>query len=173
MKKYLFVLLAIFISITSCSKDKTFTVEEKDGVKYFSNKGFPSELEFDPDLKLSFKISGNNKEGQDNDRIFSNIYDLAVDSEQSIYIADSHSSTIKKFDKTGKYINTFGRLGGGPGEYGMLGDISIFNDTIAVFDQASDKWVKFDKKSNFLGFKSFPQDKQPIFMEQLNKNRNL
>ena len=173
MKKYLFVVLAIIIALTSCSKDKTFTVEEKDGVKYFSNKGVPSELEFDPALKLIVKISGTESDDDAEERIFSNIYDLVVDSEQSIYIADSHSSTIKKFDKTGKYINTFGRLGGGPGEYGMLGDISIFNDTIAVFDQASDKWVKFDKKSNFLGFKSFPQDKQPIFMEQLNKNRNL
>ncbi|MCK4980150.1 MAG: 6-bladed beta-propeller [Candidatus Delongbacteria bacterium] len=173
MKKYLFVILVMFIALTSCSKDKTFTVEEKDGVKYFSNKGVPSELEFDPDLKLSVKISGTESDDDAKERIFSRVADLVVDSEQSIYIADSHSSTIKKFDKNGKFIKSFGGLGNGPGEYQMLGDMSIFNDTIVVFDQASIKRVKYDTDGKFLGFKHFQQDAKPMFMEQVNKERSL
>jgi hypothetical protein len=173
MKKYLFVVLAILIAITSCSKDKTYTVEEKDGVKYFSNKGVPSVLEFDPALKLIVKISGTEREYDAVERVFSKVSDIVVDSKGSIYIADNHSSTIKKFDKKGNYVKTFGRLGNGPGEYGMLGDMSIFNDTIVVFDQASVKRVKFDTNGKFLGFKYFQTDAKPMFLEQINKERNI
>lgn len=173
MKKYLLVLIAVLIALTGCSKNSTYTVEEKDGIKHFSNNGTPAEIGFDPALNLTLKISGSSKDGEDVDRIFGRISDLLVDSEGSIYIADSQSSTIKKFDKTGKYIKTFGRLGSGPGEYGMLGDMSIFNDTIVVFDQASIKRVKFNTDGEFLGFKRFDTDAKPMFMEQMNKEQNL
>ncbi|MBN2790795.1 MAG: 6-bladed beta-propeller [Candidatus Delongbacteria bacterium] len=173
MKKYLFVLMALLIALTSCSNNSTYKVETVDGVKNFTNNGTPSIPDFDPGLKLKIKISGTESDDDPEERVFSKVSDIVVDSKGSIYIADSHSSTIKKFDRAGKYIKTFGRLGNGPGEYGMLGDMSIFNDTIVVFDQAAIKRVKFDTDGEFLGFKHFQQDAKPMFLEQINKERNL
>ena len=88
MKKYLFILLAIFMALTSCAKDETYTMEEKSGVKYFSNKGIPSVKEFDPSIKLSMKISGTESDDDTKERVFSRVSDIVVDSKGSINIFD-------------------------------------------------------------------------------------
>ncbi|MDA3838757.1 MAG: 6-bladed beta-propeller, partial [Candidatus Delongbacteria bacterium] len=173
MKKCLFVVLVMLIVLTSCSKDSTYKIEVNEGVKNFSNNGTPADLEFDPNLNLTMKISGTESDEDATERIFSKVLDMVVDSESNIYIADDHSSTIKKFDLNGKFVNSFGGLGNGPGEYQMLGDMNICNDTIVVFDQASYRRVKFDKNGDFLGFKYFHTDAKPIFLEQVSKDRNL
>jgi len=173
MKKCLFAVLVMLIVLTSCSKNSTYKMEVNEGVKNFSNNGIPTDLEFDPNLNLTMKISGTESDDDTKERVFSKVADIVVDSKGSIFIADGHSSTIKKFDKMGNYIKTFGRLGNGPGEYEMLGDMSIFNDTIVVFDQAAIKRVNFDTNGEFLGFKHFRSDAKPMFMEQMNKERSL
>jgi hypothetical protein len=78
---------------------------------------------------------------------FAGISDIAVNNNGEIYIADRRLAEIRKFDKDGKCILTFGRKGQGPGEFqsirllsiapsgevivydDMLGRISIFADT--------------------------------------------
>lgn len=78
---------------------------------------------------------------------FAGISDIAVNSSGEIYIADRRLAEIRKFDKDGKHILTFGRKGQGPGEFqsirvlsighngeviiydDMLGRISVFSDT--------------------------------------------
>ena len=44
------------------------------------------------------------------------VKDLDVDDEERIFVLDSKEANIKVFDKSGKYINTIGRKGQGPGE---------------------------------------------------------
>ncbi|MFA6654194.1 MAG: 6-bladed beta-propeller [Candidatus Delongbacteria bacterium] len=172
MKKYYIALMVLVITIASCTKDSTYTVEKKDGIQNFSNSGVPAEKDFTPDLKLVTTIKGSSGD-QNADRIFSKVSDLVIDSKGNIFISDGQSFTVKKFNSDGKFIKSFGRQGSGPGEFEFMGDMSIFNDTVYVFDQASYERVKFNSDGDFLGTKVFPRDRQPMFLEQVDNEKNL
>lgn len=55
-------------------------------------------------------------EGRD-EYMFGRLRSLAVAPDGSIYIFDSHAMELRKYAPDGTYVMTFGREGGGPGEY--------------------------------------------------------
>ena len=55
-------------------------------------------------------------EGRD-EYMFGRIRSLAAAPDGSIYVFDSHAMELRKYAPDGTYIATFGREGGGPGEY--------------------------------------------------------
>ncbi len=55
-------------------------------------------------------------EGAD-EYMFGRVRSLAVASDGSIYVYDSHAKELRKYAPDGTYVATFGREGGGPGEY--------------------------------------------------------
>lgn len=57
-------------------------------------------------------------EGPD-EYMFGQIQSLAVAPDGSIYLFDSHVPALRKYAPDGSYLTTFGRAGGGPGEYRM------------------------------------------------------
>lgn len=83
------------------------------------------------------------------------IYDVAINNDY-IYIAgQSKEYPIMKFKKDGSFINTIGRIGGGPGEYlTSPTKLSLQNDNLAVLLPEFNKIILF-KKDNFLIEKYF------------------
>jgi len=57
--------------------------------------------------------------------ILSNPYRIAVDQNGSIYVADTVNNAIKKFDKSGKLITTFGIYGGEDGQFNQPQGIAV------------------------------------------------
>jgi hypothetical protein len=57
-------------------------------------------------------------EGPD-EYMFGQVLSLAVAPDGAIYIFDSHVPALRKYAPDGTYLTTFGRAGGGPGEYRM------------------------------------------------------
>lgn len=55
-------------------------------------------------------------EGRD-EYMFGRVRSLAVGPDGSIYVFDSHAMELRKYASDGTYVATFGREGGGPGEY--------------------------------------------------------
>lgn len=55
-------------------------------------------------------------EGAD-EYMFGRVRSLAAAPDGSIYVYDSHAKELRKYAPDGTYITTFGREGGGPGEY--------------------------------------------------------
>ena len=177
MKKMIVVLLMFVLALVmiSCDKngsnelkkkDLNYTVETReDGVKLIKNNGKATISELNLGLKEIITITGeDNSEEGDKDRVFSKVNGLAVDSKGNIFIGDMGSSSIKKFDKSGKFIKSFGRVGSGPGEYEMLADLCINNDTINVFDPLTNKYVKFNSEGEFIGNKIFTDGSKPMFL---------
>jgi hypothetical protein len=67
--------------------------------------------------------------------VFRQIADVAVNSKGDIYVADEQLTEIRKFDKEGKHLLTFGRKGQGPGEFQSIRVLSIDpRDDIMAFD---------------------------------------
>lgn len=65
---------------------------------------------------------------------FSRVLDVGVDSRGNIYAGDQHGEIVV-LNPTGELVRRFGRMGGGPGEYQMVGPISPFSgDSLFVFD---------------------------------------
>jgi hypothetical protein len=66
---------------------------------------------------------------------FAGISDMAVNGKGEIYVADRRLAEIRKFDKDGRYLLTFGRKGQGPGEFQSIRVLSIGSrDEVIVFD---------------------------------------
>jgi WD40 repeat protein len=52
----------------------------------------------------------------DENYIFTHITRISIDSEGKLFVLDTRENCIKIFDSNGKYLKTYGREGGGPGE---------------------------------------------------------
>jgi len=69
---------------------------------------------------------------------FAGISDVAVNGNGEIYVADRRLAEIRKFDKEGQHLLTFGRKGQGPGEFqsvrvlsiGRGGEVVVFDDML-------------------------------------------
>ena len=161
------ILLIVLILFAGCSKQNdtkvtTYEVIEKNGVKTVLNKNEPSDPNFGYNFTEVFSISGIDVNDPESGRSFHNCENVTADREGSIYIVDRQSNTIKKFDKNGKYLLSFGRKGSGPGEYNQAKDICAVNDTVFVFDPSSSKVIKFDLEGNHL-YTKVMSEKVPVF----------
>jgi hypothetical protein len=70
--------------------------------------GGPSTLE--PELRIGAL------EGEDHE-MFGRVQALAVSGDGDIYVMDGQIPALRKYSADGEYLGTFGRSGGGPGEY--------------------------------------------------------
>jgi len=79
-------------------------IEEEDEVKIIKNPNKPlyGEIEFELEEDLSI---GNN---EDENYSFNRVRGLVVDEEENIYVSDTDNRRIQKFDRHGKYLQTFG-----------------------------------------------------------------
>lgn len=151
MKRSVIVISAIlsFILFISCTKEQTCTVTEKDGVKTYRNKNIPSveKLDFNP-VKL---FTLNEDTVSENYISYTDLDMIGADSEGNIYVGDMGSTPkVNKYDKNGKFLSTFVRLGSGPGEIGRVCFVCVSNDTVLVGDSRNGAVSLFDKSGCFI-----------------------
>jgi hypothetical protein len=123
-------------------------VEEIDGVAVISNPKEPMYKNEVFHLEEELSIGDEEKGGE---YILSEPIDIEVDPEGKIYVLDRRECHVKVFDKNGKYVNTIGSKGQGPGE--MSGSSSFLitpQDEIAINDPSARKIHFFDRDGNFL-----------------------
>ncbi len=71
------------------------------------------------------------------DIFFESLGTVSCDPEGNIYVVDSGSLNIKKFDAQGKFLQTIGREGQGPGEFGGLYYSTFAKDRLVVWDSGN------------------------------------
>ncbi len=74
---------------------------------------------------------------------------VALDAAGGIYVADQKPAVIKQFGPDGGYIRSFGREGGGPGEF-QVAFIAAAPGALALHDPRSSRTSVFDFAGNFL-----------------------
>jgi len=160
----LFLGIAVFMGWTSVAspvsqpswKGKIVT---ENGVKMVKNPAEPFYGELILQLEQDLSIGGN--ENDDNYYFPKRVQGLTVDDEGNIYVTDGGNRRIQKYDKTGKYVQTIGRRGQGPGEYQSPGRI-LFDDegNLCVYDSPAihffHKDGTFIKKVVLKTFISYP-----------------
>ena len=82
---------------------------------------------------------------------FSQIVDLAVGSEGSIYVADAHPPSVLQFDRRGRFVRRIGREGAGPGEYkSILGLSMLRGGDLALWDNGNGRISVYDSAGAYL-----------------------
>jgi hypothetical protein len=123
------------------------TIEKEDGVKVIKNPNEPLYGEITFDLEEDLSIGSE----EDENYMFYRAGPPVVDSEGNILILDRGNYRIQKYDKDGKYLQTIGRQGQGPGEFEMPFTLWMdADDNIYVWDMGRRIIQKFAKSRNFI-----------------------
>lgn len=113
-------------------------------------------IKFSPDGKELLRLGKAGQKGAGND-VFDRPTGIAFATNGDIFISEGHApdfgnSRIVKFDKNGKFIKTFGKLGSGDGE--LKGPHVLAFDSqgrLFVADRSNSRVVFFDQDGKFLG----------------------
>ena len=145
MKKLCIILpLALILCVMVGCQDKaewSGAFEEENGVMVVKNPKKPIYSEDVFSLEEDLIIG--EKEGRE-EYMFSRIR-MDVDDNENIYILDMKAPNIRVFDKNGKHLNTFGKIGQGPGEFQKPIDFIQITPKkeIAVYDLPSRQFIFF------------------------------
>lgn len=128
MKKIILIISLIAFSLFNQLDSTGIKISEKkdnieDSIQIISNPNEPVFGEIIFDLEEDLRIG---KESNEN-YLFNKIQDVQVDLSGNIYVSDMNNFRIQKFDKNGKYLQTIGRWGQGPGEFEQPTIIRIDN----------------------------------------------
>ena len=153
MRTKIIIIISCFILalvLFSCSGKQTgestwqAEVKEENGVTTIINPSAPKYGDITLDLEENLSI-GNEEE---NNYKFYKAYRIAVDDQSNIYVLDSGNFRIQKFDSTGKYLQTIGKKGQGPGEFERM--YSLFLDLKNnIYISGRRRIKKFDNKGQF------------------------
>ena len=171
MKKQIVVGIVAIMLLLGCSKKEealNYTIKEINGIKNYINKVEPSNRDFNYAFDEVLTIKGDNG-SKDSLRSFFSSNNISVDSKENIFIVDDNSNTIKKFDKNGQFLKSFGNVGTGPGEYGQAKNLVILNDIVYISDPSTFKIIKFDTEGDFIDSKQYG-NRTPEFIIPSNKN---
>ena len=149
MKLFKLLSITLFIAmIVNCAKKedvKTYEQYEENGVKITKNNGIPADSTLELNLKKVFTI---NAQVDSLIRLKSSA-SIIEDKDKNIYVLDSRSQDIKKYDSSGHFQKIIGRKGQGPGEFHYPAIIFITNDTLMVYNNGSRKISKFNLDGRF------------------------
>ena len=149
--KIVTVVLSLFIFMVFPCFSQNIKIEKKDDVTIIHNPkrpgqvpGAPKALSLEEDLRIGIE------EG-DEDYMFANLRSVQVDDEENIYVLDAKYVKIKVYDKSGKHIRSFGKIGQGPGEFGWPSRMVIRTDEkIAILDSGNRRFSYYSREGDCL-----------------------
>lgn len=78
-------------------------------------------------------------------------YDMAVDSNNNLYLLNSSSSIVEVYSSEGVYINQWGSFGTGQGQFGYPSGIAIdSSNNVYIVEQGNDRVQKLDINGGFI-----------------------
>jgi hypothetical protein len=142
--------------VTSWGQDGLFknphTVRfDNAGNLWMVDTGTQTVRKFSLDGKVLLTIGTPNEPGADQTHM-NQPNDVAVGSNGDIYVSDGYGNDrIVEFDKSGRFLRTWGKLGTGPGEFSQPHSIVLDSkDRVYVADRNNVRIQIFDSKGKFL-----------------------
>lgn len=75
---------------------------------------------------------------------------LHVAEDGSVYIADNGDARIRVFDDQGTPRLDFGGFGSGPGEFGVIRDFTLSNESVNVFDATGTRFLRLSRSGEYM-----------------------
>jgi hypothetical protein len=148
MKRNLITFIAI-LGMASAAAVFSISMEQ---AKTSSAARFKSgAVKFIPEITITDESMG----GKD---FFGAAGDLAVDSEGRIYVCDSKSGNIKKFDAAGKFLKTLAKPGQGPGDLNYPSDIEFSQGRLYIRELMNRRVSMLDPEGKYLVSVSFASE---------------
>ncbi len=146
LSPFVFLLLAFTIS---CSSRQTYTEETVNGIRHIHNMEPLWGTEQKVRLEFIRKFGDLNTDDE-RYQLFRPA-DVAVDDEGYVFILDAGNHKVKKFDKDGGYLSSFGEKGNGPGEFFGATRLDVCPDgDILINDRAIMAVNIFDSAGHFI-----------------------
>jgi hypothetical protein len=136
--------LSQVIALAVCSG--TFAASDSPAIIYNEEKGIwdqelVGDFEFVPEITIG-------SEEDDEHYLFGRILDIAVDSDDDVYVLDNGFGRVRKYSSDGIYLQNIGREGEGPGEFQFPTAIAV-DDSTKLYVAASGKVSVFDSSGDF------------------------
>lgn len=124
-------------------------------------------------VKLTPALSMGQADGPD-EYSFGSLSRIASDRQGRLYLYDSQDKKLRQYDPSGKFLQTIGRAGAGPGEFEEINDLVITEDSIVFIRDGSQARVLFfypsgklrggftDARFSHVGFPSVTVDNQGL-----------
>jgi len=105
---------------------------------------------YTPEGKLLLTIGTKGKAGRDKTHL-NMPTDVAVTPRGDIYVSDGYGNArVVHFDKSGKYLNEWGELGSGPGQFSIPHAIAYAKGKVYVADRNNVRVQVFDEKGKYV-----------------------
>lgn len=153
---YFYIVLSIFIS--SCGKGEKNSNTPREKIHYeVGGRKFDVPLTFSAKEQPSYERQWKQIQ-TDYQFTIGGIEDTVLyfpgfvenDAAENIYVLDQRGCSVKKFNKSGKYLASYGRKGKGPGEFESPFRFDVLPDgKIAVLDPNLGKCEVFDNGQNY------------------------
>lgn len=175
MRKTLFaavLILALFsVIFPKGQTEREFKIIEENGVMLAINPDHPVPKEDNPrDILFTEEFRIGSLAGDPN-YIFGEFIRFAVDDDGNVYVLDWREKTVRKYDRSGKFLVSFGGPGQGPGEFSFPEDIGYLPDGhLMVFEAESQKYTCFTKEGNVARTARFQKLMYPPYMGFSNRN---
>lgn len=161
MVKY-FLIIILFFEIIGCEKknennNKVKNIDNKEFEKILVNLGGKKEyikfkfkaLEAERQIRKFRKIDFNfefDLGGINNENLLYPSY-VRIDAKRNIYILDSKASSVRKYDKHGTFLKSYGNKGKGPGEFNVGFYFDVNDDGIcAIINPNDNKFAVYKDK---------------------------
>lgn len=148
-KLSIIAVLLLFMVLNSCSTRQNYSEEIVDGTRHIHN----IEPLWGTEQKIVFEFVRKYGDVNTDDERYLLIRpaDVVVDDEGSVLILDAGNHRVKKFDRDGYYLDSFGEKGIGPGEFIGATQIEICpNGDLVINDLAVRAVNIFDKNGQFI-----------------------
>ncbi len=66
--------------------------------------------------------------------LFGRVNSVALDERGDLYVLDNMAQVVRVYDASCRHLRSFGRRGGGPGEFEMAVGVTVSGDSLIVFD---------------------------------------
>ena len=124
---------------------------DRDGNVFLTDVGLQQIFKFTPAGKLIFAI-GEPGVGKWDATHFNQPTDIAIREDGTFYVSDGYiNSRVALFDKTGKWIQEWGKKGAGPGEFSNPHGLSFVTGStdVLVADRENSRLQLFDRAGTF------------------------
>lgn len=124
---------------------------DREGNVWVTDNGDHQVMKFSPDGKLLLTLGVKGKAGTD-EKTFGRPTDIAFASNGDVYVSDGYgNSRVVKFDKTGKYLLSWGKKGKGESEFNTPHSIAVDSkDNVYVSDRENNRLQIFTAQGKFL-----------------------
>lgn len=143
--------LAVAVAVAACGGDRPgahgYATRDSAGVAIAENRGEAPRLvrlEEAPILQVGVAEGDPATE-------FSDVVGAALTDDGTLVVADGATREIRFFDREGALLRTFGRQGGGPGEFEALNSLAVRGDSIIARDMRSWRFTVVDPAGKLVG----------------------